>query len=587
MENVYIISDYSNWLISLISKLGIDENHIVPFETDLNSDRKLDNWVKTKIPDTLKSIIIPIELGSNNSMSIDGLRIAMHLRLLDDNYSKRYVPIIFISNRDAWQIHQMCRDIRDKNHYDYLIGTKGTDFVRPILEDILPVIENLVPLTFQEYTIDFYEHLKILPNEDTGKHSIANVWGVHRLAEITGHGKLFDNNNQINELLADLYFKYLTAFPKAIHGNKVNEIFIESKGKNILLIDDEENKGWSELLKVLFKDANFEFVKDCKTFLQDAESKALEKNSSDFLKWDLILLDLRLVSEEDLGENAYKNAGEYSGAKLLNKIKDNNQGSQVIIITASNKAWNMRELLDLGADGYYMKESPEYHQDFSFSKNNLTKFKDQIEDCYKKAFLKKVFTQLNSITKICRDELSKKQIKYSLSISRSLIEKCDAQFFIFSKLLKDFPFELKFSFSTLMIIIEEIIKEIYCQEGDEQIVQVDPIHKHRCNYLKDDNRYIALTPVYSGKEYKVGEFKLVTQEEFNKYYKQDKDMPFNYRLTCVLHFKYNLPLDSTIFNFFKIYNLRSMVVFHPGSKNNNVDEEDICLMLKLLGVLIQ
>jgi DNA-binding NarL/FixJ family response regulator len=29
------------------------------------------------------------------------------------------------------------------------------------------------------------------------------------------------------------------------------------------------------------------------------------------------------------------------------------------MFTASNKAWNMKALLDAGADGYYIKESPE------------------------------------------------------------------------------------------------------------------------------------------------------------------------------------------------------------------------------------
>lgn len=585
MENVFIISDYSTWLNSLIEKLGFNEKQVIPFETDLDEDWKIDHWVKTKIPDNIETILIPIELGTNNVMSLEGLKIALHLRLLGKIYPKRYLPVIFISNREVWQINQMCRDSRDKNHYDYLIGTKGTDFLRPIPEDILPVITNLLPLSEEEYFVDFYEHIKILPNEYMGKHSIANIWGIHRLAMITGHGKLFDKNKKVNELISDLYFKYLTAYRGETFSNAIKELFIESSGKNILLIDDEENKGWSDLLKVLFKDSNFEFVPSGKNFLQDAEKKVLEINSSGLPIWDLILLDLRLVADEDAGENAYKNACDYSGAKLLNVIKCNNKGTQVIIFTASNKAWNMRELIDLGADGYYVKESPEYHQDLSFSLNSFKKFYDQVNYCYKKAFLKKIFAQLDPIINICQDELNKKPVKYGLSISRSLVEKYYDQFIIFKKLLVDFPFELKFSFSTLIIIIEEIIKEIYCQEGDEQIVQIDMLSKHKCNYLKNGNRFLALTPVQSGKGYTADEFKLVTHEEFNKYSKQDKDMPFNYRLTCVLHFRYNLPLDSTIFNFFEIYNLRSTAVFHSGSKLVNM--EDLCLMLKLLRILIR
>lgn len=49
---------------------------------------------------------------------------------------------------------------------------------------------------------------------------------------------------------------------------------------------------------------------------------------------------------------------EYSGAKILDEIKSDNFGTQVIMYTASNKSWNMRELIGKGADGFYIKESP-------------------------------------------------------------------------------------------------------------------------------------------------------------------------------------------------------------------------------------
>lgn len=58
---------------------------------------------------------------------------------------------------------------------------------------------------------------------------------------------------------------------------------------------------------------------------------------------------------------------EFSGMKILKAIKAANQGIQVIMFTASNKAWNMKALLDAGADGYYIKESPEFAFPNSYS----------------------------------------------------------------------------------------------------------------------------------------------------------------------------------------------------------------------------
>ena len=69
----------------------------------------------------------------------------------------------------------------------------------------------------------------------------------------------------------------------------------------------------------------------------------------------------------------------YSGAKLLKSIKEKNKGTQVIIMTASNKAWNMKHLLKLGADGYYVKESPGVAFSSDFSHSNYQNFKTEVE----------------------------------------------------------------------------------------------------------------------------------------------------------------------------------------------------------------
>jgi CheY-like chemotaxis protein len=404
MESVFIISDYSGWLSNLVEKLNLKENQIIPYESDLDEDWKMDIWVDTQIPKTAKTVIIPIELGINNALSIEGLKIAMHLRLLNKENKLRYAPIIFISNRENWQITQLCRDIRDRNHLDYLIGTKGTDLLKPIIEDIIPTIANLNPLTEEEYIFDFYDHIKILQNENIGKHSIANNWGAFKLAEVTGNLNLFDNNLEYKKFIGELYFKYINAISNTqIKVDNIDLCPVEliNARKKILLIDDQAKKGWDVVLNAIFKNAKFEVVsrnenENFHSFYERAKAEA-QKEEGNIPIWDLILLDLRLDDNEDIGKNANKLAVDYSGSKLLKEIKTNNQGTQVIMFTASNKAWNMRELQNIGANGFYVKESPEYNSDETISIENFNSLSNQIEDCFKLGFLKKIVYKSNKI----------------------------------------------------------------------------------------------------------------------------------------------------------------------------------------------
>ena len=479
MESVFIISDYSGWLSNLVEKLNLKENQIIPYESDLDEDWKMDIWVETQIPKTAKTIIIPIELGINNALSIDGLKIAMHLRLLNKENEIRYAPIIFISNRENWQITQLCRDSRDRNHLDYLIGTKGTDLLKPIIEDIIPTIANLKSLTEEEYFYDFYNHIKILQNENIGKHSIANSWGAFKLAQVTGNLNLFDGNLDFKKLRGELYFKYINAIANTGLSDISSESFekvLINDNKRILLIDDQAGKGWDLVLSSVFQKATFDVVKKnenetFQSFYNRAKNESL-KEKSHLPFWDLILLDLRLDENEDIGENANKLAIEYSGAKLLKEIKANNQGTQVIMFTASNKAWNMRELQNIGSNGFYVKESPEFNSDDLFSTENFKSLAQQIDDCFKLGFLKRIVYKSNRI----KDCLNKCIVSDS-DFKERTIRNLKISFELFSMCYKDEKFR-NYGYLQLFQIIEDFVKL-------ENVFEVGPKSYAYCNGKKN------------------------------------------------------------------------------------------------------
>lgn len=129
-----------------------------------------------------------------------------------------------------------------------------------------------------------------------------------------------------------------------------------------LLIDDLALKGWKEILEKAVLKGTLE--------LDYALSYniALEKIKDSY---DLIFLDIRLTEKDHLKSNVE----EFTGFKILKKIKEDflsiNFPTPIILLTASNKIWNIEVFKQYGVDEFYIKEHPDYIFDPTFSKENL------------------------------------------------------------------------------------------------------------------------------------------------------------------------------------------------------------------------
>ncbi len=349
----------------------------------------------------IKKIIIPLTINKNYYL---GLKLALHIRLNQQIEDKIFIPILLYSNSNSLDSIYFATSNQQEQHSAYILNTPGVDFVDD-WNDITPVINALQPITKNEY-LQVLNSLKIEGVE--GKHSLANFWGALRLDKIVSGGKILKTNKIIANKQKDLYFKYLRAFhyfnnkQYNISENKNIDV-IESSDKKILLIDDEHNKGWSDVLEKVFKNGDFQFVNhdnlSSQDFINKAKKTALNK------AWDLILLDLRLNPTEEDDNNYITEPKTFSGTKLLNEIKDNNSGTQIIIFTASNKAWNMQELINLGADGYYIKEAPEFNFTDKITKNHYNKFKKNVSDCFKKDFLRNHFDYKKNINNYVNEKI--------------------------------------------------------------------------------------------------------------------------------------------------------------------------------------
>lgn len=411
MEKIYIIEPHNGFLKTLFP----DWENIDMLPIAENADEELDAFIQNHLlAIKAQAFIIPVEMTWNGLV---GLRLAMHIRLTPLLGLNRFTPIILVANRS---LEDLLLEQKDQDKTALLTITKGTalcNFNPQDIEAHLQALSKINPLAFPQAVLN-----NIYLHPPTGSHALANLWGAFVFDKVA-------NLHQISqaETIAQkqLYFKYLAAKnedyslvnrpikkakPKPdlyiatprlkvvgkIDLNRPNSI---PQKKRVLLIDDKADQYWAKVLQAFFKEANFQSIG-----LQNGESYAdfktriLQKIKAD---WDLILLDLRL---NPLEESRSQKPEAYSGYEILSEIKLWNDGTQVIIFTASNKAWNLKTLLTDGvwnkeygryikADGYYIKESPELNQDQEFVKHNFRNFRKQVKNAFAKNYLRRIYQE--------------------------------------------------------------------------------------------------------------------------------------------------------------------------------------------------
>lgn len=311
-----------------------------------------------------------------------GFLLSLHIRLSVELLPQIHLlPIVFVS-------YLPIQYYLTYGSFSQILITKGVLFCSP--DELESHINNIQKLSIEDYTKDVLELIKIDPAE--GSHSIANIWGASVLNSIISKDDYFETEESKNKKKS-LYYKYIQAISPSNIKKSISNIHINAIGKKILLIDDEANKGWDEVLKKYFLacsafDVISETVSSFNDFSNDSKERIIHGD------YDLILLDLRLNGP---AEEGIYNPQDFSGMKVLKEIKRIINGTQVIMFTASNKAWNLKALLEAGADGYYIKESPEYRFTRSFSQANFETFSKNVEFCFSRGYLRDVWRKIQDL----------------------------------------------------------------------------------------------------------------------------------------------------------------------------------------------
>ena len=381
-------------------------------------DQKIHDFIVSTFKDEAKMLILDTDADAEVCMNI-----ALHFRLTETlPGNSKYAPIVFISD---FTLDRLLK----KNHIGSQIFLTDGVFLCHRSE-LAQKIDSFSSLDSDTYNNSFLDRINI-PAPKGSNHSLANQWGASRMYMIITSDKTqSDVFKEFQDIHKRLYFKYIFHKIPSSKDNSFNkEDKYQVKGcarKHILLIDDEASKGWTKALSLLFQTANFDPSKDViSESVLDYDSLSNEaRYKIEKVPYDLILLDLRLGG---LREDYIVNPEDMSGYKVLRKIKELNRGTQVIMLTASNKAWNLKAVMrpGLGADGYFVKESPEYGFSDQFSIANLKSLIADSEHCLKRGYLRDFWSFIRSIDNYNNPTVT--EVRILLDIAFDLVSQADTK----------------------------------------------------------------------------------------------------------------------------------------------------------------
>ena len=565
MEGIYLISDFSDKIKRPSESLQISAQNIVSYQNK-ESESGYHSWLndefKTK---EINNIIIPVSISNDDTINTRGLLLGSHIRLnYELSMKKRLIPIIFLSNFTVDNLIKMNSFDSDNNPQN-LIFTKGVYFSSFDVEDIQKTVELSTPCLETDYHKCVLSKLNISKKEAYGGHDIANAWGCFKVAQVVGFDDRIFQLDPIAKHLKQLYAKHLICKNQTFSNEKRIDLNpIKCNGKKILFIDDKADEGWAELMKNLFKGAgdNFKYV-DSSKYKADDLHKSF-KDFDDFYKecqsnigkdWDLIIIDLRLNPEKEDIDNEMIAPTDFSGYKLIDEFLTKNEGYQIIVLTASNKIWNINAALKRGSNSFFIKESPEFNYSISETKKLLDKFKSDVGRCFQKGFLRIVFMHWENakskLTNINSDYIAESNT--SLDIAWEQIK-------------SGF---LDFGFLTVFQSIESYANIIFNYDTFSE------------NYKVEDN---IVVENYSDIE---KEWLLTFVNDINGYYffsrksiqPSHREPTTLFKVSCLLHLKLRKD-DAFLRDFGKLNKLRNDIA-HGGS-NNLATKENLISVLNIL-----
>lgn len=368
----------------------------------------------------------------------------------------------------------------------------------------------------------------------------------------------------------------------------------------ILLIDDQAQKGWKQILEiVLFENNPIDF----------AEDYNLARNKLENNFYDLIFLDLRL-DEKDHNLNDIR---QFNGFKIINEIIRKEFGSinfptPVIVFSATNKIWNIDTMILYGADNYYIKEHPDYSFDPQYSIENFKRLKLTVSELIKLGIkrrqvwlkIKNVLIKLDKIENLNIKSRIEEKLKIGYGLLFRKTTKVEDENLIFNNQI--------ISFIAFWSILEEIVKDSFIDNwvktgNDEGKMKDDKwILKNRNVFIEDlttfnqgkNEGYVEVGIKYNPATgyYEVGKNKIELNNPEIKYYRGKINLSLQVYAVLLLEKKWTPDRCKKTFNNLNDYRnkidfIHSSVssIFNEKLSNKDMETEGYTKCIEMLNFL--
>lgn len=351
------------------------------FPEDNFSDDELnkivDSWFGTEKYDL---IYIPLCFGNTLSDFL-GLRLAMHI-VFSKTVNRHSQIYIYGETKVHEILNHECFDV---------LKIKSVKITKSDAVSLKHSFENIPQLTEEEINHSINNVNLSIPWNLGDNHSVANVWAIYRWCE------MFDWKEDTpdiadSKLTKSLYFKYLCAkfgeHDRFKKDKRISPKIPDIENKTIAYIDDEYDKGWGNILHNIIETHSTAKLVCFNGFDKKLSKEQLLKRVKQFVNEtdaDCFILDLRLHEKD------FDSKEKLSGHDIAEYIKEQNAGNQIVVFTASNKIWNLKEeVFKIGAVGYVLKESPEMNLKRDDSKELFWDFSKAISCACSMSFLKDI-----------------------------------------------------------------------------------------------------------------------------------------------------------------------------------------------------
>jgi CheY-like chemotaxis protein len=414
---------------------------VVPQKINKVEDEDFSSYISKWLEEAkFDYIFIPISIGKTLS-DFNGLRLATHIRCTPGlNQLTNLIIYSFVG----------IDELMDNEYFD-ILKTKNVSLV-PYDKAAFSEKASHSPaseLTASELPKEV-SNLNLKPPKNyQDTHSVKNEWAIYQWAHAIGATDDKEVQRIIGNVEHNVYFKYLKTTSVSNSWEILSDQELKIKSANdskVLLIDDETNKGWHEIFCALLADRNnidfHDFGESFKGLNTDevvrqSVGKILDEN------FDLVILDFRLHSD-DFSDG---NLDNITSIRILKEVKKSNPGVQVVVFSATSKAWNLQAIQNAGADGFVFKDGS---GDVSRSIENMISL---VSDSLVRAkHLKNVYAKLTKAKQLSIE------LKLSEAFDRSLASNMDV---VFQLLLKSFREDKyrNYAYLQLFLIIENFVKE--------------------------------------------------------------------------------------------------------------------------------